>query len=106
MPRTVLLAALLLATPAAPAGASGAARLLVSANVVRSLQVSVSGATARGASLRVRTAEGGVWSSDVAAATGVRGIELSACEADSSYVVLTVLADAPFPPDGPLPPAR
>jgi hypothetical protein len=106
MPRTALLAALFLAMPAAAAGASGAARLLVSANVVRSVQVSVSGATARSASLRVRTPTGGVWSSDVARATGVPGIGLSAYAADPAYVVLTVLADAPFPPDGQLPPAR
>jgi hypothetical protein len=98
--RLALLAVLLLATPAAAAAGNGTATLLVSANVVRSVQVSVSGAGPADAALRVRTSGGGSWSGGIAAARGVPGVGLSACGADPSYVVVTVLADAPFPAAG------
>jgi hypothetical protein len=103
--RLALLAAIAAALPAAASAGSAAARLLVTANVVRSVQVSVSVDGVGSAALRVRTSGGAAWSADVAAAAGASGIALSPSAADPSYVVVTVLPDAP-PPEAAASPPR
>lgn len=87
------LAALLLAAPAATPGAGAAAKLRVSATVVRSMEVSVS-ADASGGALRIRTAGGEAWSASLASAAA-SGLALARHAEDARYVVVTVLADAP-----------
>jgi hypothetical protein len=103
--RLALLAALLLAAPPAASGGSGAARLLVSATVVRTVRVSVTEGAARTAALSVRTIGGASWSAGAlcpssgtgagAAVPAAFGVERYA--ADPTYLVVTVLADAPLP---------
>jgi hypothetical protein len=102
-------AALLLAVPPAASGGTGAARLLVSATVVRTLRVSVTEGASGTAALRVRTVGGGAWSVPALSLSNGPALRLSASggaavpagvgvapyAADSSYVVVTILADAP-----------
>jgi hypothetical protein len=97
--RLALLAAIALALPPAALGGSDSARLLVSATVVRSVQVSLSPGAAGSAALRVSTSAGAAWSASVDPAAGAPGVGLSRSALDPSYVVVTVLADGPLPPE-------
>ncbi len=90
--RSAALAALLLLAPAFAAGGDRTARLVVTANVVRSVQVSVAGGGA-GALLRVRTQDA-TWSASLEAAAGEPGVLLAPSAKDPRYLVVTVLADA------------
>jgi hypothetical protein len=96
--RLALAAALALATPPAALGETGTARLLVTATVVRSVQVSVSEESSGSAALHLKTSDGAAWSADALAAADVPGVGVSRSARDPSYVVVTVLADAPLSP--------
>src|SRR5574341_1133326 len=95
--RLALVSALALAAPPAALGETTTARLLVSATVVRSVQVSVREEAGGSAALRVQTSDGASWAAAVLAAPGVPGIGVSRSTTDPSYLVVTVLADGPFP---------
>jgi hypothetical protein len=90
------LAALALLAPLAAAAAErgGAARLQVSATVVRSVTVGVGGGD--GATIRLRTPHGATWSATLAAAALAPGVSVAPSEDEPGHVVVTVLADAPL----------
>jgi hypothetical protein len=88
-----LAALVLLLAPFAGAAGERSGRLQVSATVVRSLEVSVSG-DAAGAALRVRTSAGGGWAAPLAAAVRAGAVRVVPSEEDPGAVVVTILADA------------
>ncbi|HET7823804.1 MAG TPA: hypothetical protein VFK90_00660 [Anaeromyxobacter sp.] len=99
--RLALLSALLLGAPPVASGGTEVVRLGVSATVVRTVRVSVAEGTAGTASLSVRTVGGTAWAAtalSLSKSTGadpVPGVRITPYEADPSYLVVTVLADAP-----------
>ena len=78
----------------------------MSATVVRSVQVSVSEESSGFAALHVQMSDGAAWEADVMAAAGVPGVGVSRSSTDPSYLVVTVLADAPLPAGAVAPPRR
>ncbi len=82
--------------PQARAG-TGAARLVVSVAVVRSVAVSV-GAGADGTAVLVRTPGGELWVATLAEAARTPGVAVGPYAPDPRYLVVTVHADAPLAP--------